>query len=115
MAWVLDLQAMDIYTEDTVQGNIYNAFEPPYPSDFWYVTDTPDITHEGALDVIPIGAFANCAFLTEIVLPESIRSIGPESFGDTGLTEVTIPNDICTYYSTSFPTGCVVTGGQLIE
>lgn len=114
MAWVLDLQTMDIYTEDTVQGNLHNAFEPPYPADFWYVTDTPDVTHDGALEALPIGAFANCTQLTEISLPETIRSIGPESFANTGLTNVIIPNNECTYYSTSFPENCEVTGGHLI-
>jgi hypothetical protein len=114
MAWVLDLQAMDIYTEDTVQGNLHNAFEPPYPVNFWYVTDTPDVTHDGALNVIPMGAFFNTP-LRKIVIPSSVTSIGPESFQQTALTEVTIPNNQCTYYTTSFPPNCVVTGGHLIE
>jgi hypothetical protein len=115
MAWVLDLQAMDIYTEDTVQGNLHNAFEPPYPANFWYVTDTPDVTHDGALDVLPIGAFALTTELQEIRLPESLEEIGPEAFYGSAIRRVTIPNNQCTYYTTSFPPNCVVTGGHWIE
>lgn len=113
MAWVLDLQAMDIYTDNTVQGNVHNALEPPYPADFWYVTDTPDVTHDGALDVIPMGAFFNTP-LRKIVIPSSVTSIGHESFQQTALTHVTLPDD-CEYYSTSFPEDCVVTGGRRKE
>ncbi|MBP5479793.1 MAG: leucine-rich repeat protein [Bacteroidaceae bacterium] len=145
MAWILDLTVPDIYTDNTVQGNVHNAIEPPYPEAFWYVTTDNDITHDGALlnihnafqppyplsfwfvneydvthdgaitDIAAMGAFAYCEQLTFIVLPESLTSIGPEAFAESGLTEVTIPNNQCTYYSTSFPSGCVVTGGHLIE
>ena len=116
MGWLVNPTTGDIYTEDTTQGNVVKALEKPYPEGMWFVTDTPDVTHDGAItDIAAMGAFAYCDKLTSIVLPESLTSIGPESFVDTGLTEVTIPNNQCTYYSTSFPSGCVVTGGHLIE
>lgn len=114
MAWVLNTQTNDIYTEDTIQDNVHNAFEPPYPASFWYVTDTPDITHDGALEAKPIGAFARTKNLVEIYLPESLTSIGPEAFADSAIRKVVIPNNKCTYYITSFPSDCEVIGGHLI-
>ena len=60
------------------------------------------------------GAFAECEYLTGILIPSTVESIGRYSFRDTGLRTVTLPAN-CTYYSTSFPSGCTVTGGQLIS
>lgn len=143
MAWILDLTVPDIYTDNTVQGNVHNAIEPPYPEAFWYVTTDNDITHDGALlnihnafqppyplsfwfvneydvthdnaitDIYELGAFINNPNLTELIIPESVKSIGPFACSGTALTAVTLAND-CDYYSTSFPEGCVVTGGHLI-
>lgn len=43
MAWILDLSTTppDIYTDNTVQGNLYNCLEPPYPAPMWYVSENP--------------------------------------------------------------------------
>ena len=41
MGWVLNTQINDIYTEDTVQGNVHRAFEPSYPKVVWYVSSNP--------------------------------------------------------------------------
>ena len=88
----------------------------PYPSRYWYYDS---INEEIKLSLVPsktiaCGAFAHNPHLTDITIPASVTSIGRESFAGTGLTAVTIPNDNCTYYSTSFPPDCVVTGGHLI-
>ena len=88
---------------------------PPYPASMWYLDENNKLMNALLPDILPNGAFCNNPNLTEVVLPASLSSIGRESFAWTGLTSVTIPNDTCAYYSTSFPEGCVVTGGHLIE
>lgn len=116
MGWLVNPTTGDIYTEDTTQDNIVKALEKPYPAGMWYVSDTPDVTHDGAItDIAAMGAFARTANLREIRLPESISEIGPEAFSDSGIKEVIIPNNTCTYHSTSFPPDCVVTGGILVD
>ena len=116
MGWLVNPTTGDIYTEDTVQGNLIKALEKPYPEGMWYVSDAPDVTHDGEItDIAAMGAFARTTNLTEIRLPESIAEIGPEAFFDSGLREVIIPNNTCTYHSTSFPPDCDVTGGILVD
>lgn len=63
-------------------------------------------------EVIKLGAFANATHLTAVEIPESVKSIGRYSFANTALKTVTLAED-CTYYETSFPENCVVTGGVL--
>ena len=151
MGWILDTSIPDIYTEDTVQDNLHTCFESPYPSIYWYVSQTnDDVMHMGELSYISpcftfpfpnvfwyvefsppypeddvkysgehaytvMGAFARTKNLEEVVLPSSLVSIGPYSFSGSGLSKVTIPNPQTTYYSTSFPPSCEVTGGHLID
>ena len=95
-----------------IEGGILT---PPYPASFWYMDSNNKLNLALLPDYIPLGAFAHCKYLTTIILPESLTSIGEEAFADSGLEEVTIPNNQCTYYATSFPPDCVVTGGHLIE
>lgn len=59
------------------------------------------------------GAFSGCVTLTDITIPDTCTSIGKWSFYGTSLTEVELPEN-CTYYATSFPEGCIITGGILI-
>lgn len=92
-----------------------DSFTPPYPASMWYLDENNKLMNSLLGGPLPNGAFANNPKLTEVVLPASLSSIGRESFAWTRLTSVTIPNDTCTYYSTSFPEGCIVTGGHLIE
>ena len=58
-------------------------------------------------------AFANCIGLSEINL-SNIETIGEGAFYNTSLTLVTLPAN-CKYRSDSFPEGCTVTGGILID
>lgn len=60
------------------------------------------------------GAFSGCDTLEEVVIPSTCTSIGMWSFYGTSLTEVELPEN-CTYYATSFPSGCRITGGILID
>ena len=147
MAWILDLSTTppDIYTDNTVQGNVHNCLESPYPKTMWYMTENPndiktaatkdyyspclempfpsplwyittdpnDVINASYREAELMGAFYKAFELREIVIPESVKSIGAYSFAETALTEVTLADD-CTYYSTSFPPDCVVTGGQII-
>ena len=92
-----------------------DAFTPPYPASMWYLDENNKLMNGLLTDILPLGAFACCSRLNTVVLPESLASIGPEAFYGSAIRRVTIPNNLCTYYATSFPPGCVVTGGHLIE
>lgn len=54
-----------------------------------------------------LGAFANANNLSLVRIPNTVKSIGENSFTFTKLTSVQIASD-CEYYDTSFPEGCVV-------
>jgi len=67
-----------------------------------------------ALTNIPDGAFANCALLTAITIPNSVTSIGAYAFANcTKLTSVTIPNSITSIANNAF-SGCPGPGGGKI-
>ena len=40
------------------------------------------------------GAFSGCTFLERIELPDTMESIGPDAFRDTGITEISIPESL---------------------
>ena len=60
------------------------------------------------------GAFNKNPNLHDINFPSTVVYIGPYAFNDTGLSVVELPDE-CGYYATSFPEGCTVVGGHLIE
>jgi hypothetical protein len=92
-----------------------NYLTPPYPATMWYLDEKNKLLNALLPDILPMGAFALTTELQEIRLPESLEEIGPEAFYGSAIRRVTIPNNQCTYYATSFPEDCVVTGGHLIE
>lgn len=94
---------------------IESNLTPPYPASMWYLDENNKLMNALLPDILPLGAFALTTELQEIRLPESLEEIGPEAFYGSAIRHVTIPNNQCTYYATSFPPGCVVTGGHLIE
>lgn len=53
-------------------------------------------SEKDGLKVIGIdGAFEGCTFITEVIIPDTIFSIGDRAFaGCTGLTEITIPDGV---------------------
>ena len=112
MSWYLDEnnELMNADLPEPLDG----IFFPPYPANMWYM-DNGTLTNYLMAIPTPLGAFACATALNNIILPESLTSIGREAFAESGLRNVTIPNNQCTYYATSFPQDCVVTGGRLIE
>ena len=92
-----------------------DSFTPPYPVSMWYLDENNKLMNSLLPDILPLGAFALTTELQEIRLPESLEEIGREAFYGSAIRHVTIPNNQCTYYTTSFPPDCVVTGGHLIE
>lgn len=85
------------------------------PCDKWY-RENGVLKNRRLPDILinDLGAFSGCTNLTRVDIPEGVETIGRYSFYQTALTEVTLP-DNCTYYATSFPEDCVVTGGVLIS
>lgn len=59
------------------------------------------------IEPIMMGAFNYCYNLKEVVIPESVKYIGPYAFWRTALTEATIAPD-CKYFEHSFPFGCKI-------
>lgn len=92
------------------------SWAKPYPYGKWYRDTDGTLKTRGLPDTLidTQGAFSGVETLTEVYIPETVRRIGRYSFYGTSLTEVELPDE-CTYYSTSFPPGCIVHGGQLIN
>lgn len=65
------------------------------------------------LNLVNAGAFSNSINLNSIKISKSLSYIGRYAFTNSSLTDVKLPED-CSYYSTSFPKDCKVTGGKLI-
>ena len=50
MGWILNTTTNDIYTEDTVQGNVHQCYTAPYGNFLWRVNEVGnDVTHGGSL------------------------------------------------------------------
>ena len=56
----------------------------------------------GWTEAVPAYAFANCASLTEVTIPEGITSIGENAFTLTALTAVTIPQGVASIGGSAF-------------
>lgn len=107
------LQEDDKLHADSIPNKL--SWTKPYPYSMWYIE--PDFNHlfDSAIPYPPIiDAFRGCSKLKLIKIADSVQSIGKLSFEDTALTKVKL-SDTCTYYSTTFPPDCVITGGQIIE
>ena len=89
------------YTEEVIKfdyDGIYSIWKMDSPTLSYY-----PYTHMP----IMLGAFNYCKNLTGVIIPESVKYIGPYAFWETGLTEVTIAAD-CEYFEHSFPFGCKI-------
>lgn len=107
MSWIMQ----DGYPTNTDFIDLpFAAMSQPYPDALWRIDEgfNYGIPYNMLMADIPaFGAFANATNLAVIRIPQSVKSIGAETFRNTNLTSVTIASD-CTYYDTSFPEGCVV-------
>lgn len=72
----------------------------------WVVVDGK-LINQGVPEVPIMGSFCNDVNLSHIDIPASVKYIGPYAFSKTLLTHVKIASD-CTYFSTSFPDGCII-------
>ena len=96
---------------DTVNNTFYgSASDTPFPGanplPFKFVNGK--LQHIKMEALLRLGAFINCTQLTEVRIPDSVTSISPYSFYNTGLRKVSLPSG-CTYSDTSFPENCVIT------
>lgn len=77
----------------------------PMPTE-WHLDESGKLTMPVLREVVnDLGAFNKCQRLKEVIIPESVNSIGKKSFRETSLKSVEIASD-CTYYETSFPSDC---------
>lgn len=60
-----------------------------------------------------LGAFSGASNLNTLIIPNSVEALGKKTCRETALSEIILPEN-CTYYATSFPANCVVTGGQIV-
>lgn len=54
------------------------------------------------LTSIPNYCCQGCSSLTEITLPEAVKTLGTSCFQETALTSITIPNSVTTIYASAF-------------
>lgn len=85
---------------------IQPRLSPPYPPGIWYV-ENGRLTHSGLPETLNNGAFADCESLRVAKIPQTVRSVGEQSFMNTALTAVTISRD-CEFSDTSFPPRCII-------
>lgn len=89
------------------------AMTKPYPLGLWRIEDGKLRT--GLMpDIEELGAFCHASGLTKVSIPTTCKRIGEFAFRFTSLKSVKLPED-CEYYPTSFPEGCDVSGGILID
>lgn len=89
---------------------IEKSMEEPYPSAMWTITPTVNEGYpcKSLFEPMPrFGAFANDTNLQRINIPQTVSTIGVESFRNTSLQQVTISRE-CEYYPTTFPESCTV-------
>lgn len=79
------------------------SFVNPFPP--MWLTDRKEVYYKDMPVAKEIGAFNGCYLCEEVVIPESVKTIGPYAFAGSGISEVTIAED-CKYFPTSFPKGC---------
>lgn len=103
--------SFDDYPEFSFWRPINEIPTHPFPSGIFTIYNDYPKYYFGREELF-FGAF-NSSPLKEIKGGNNLESIGKYSFRNTELTAVTLPQD-CTYYNTSFPEDCTVTGGTII-
>ena len=89
----------------------------PYPKALWRIEQEENNElpfHELLPYVPPLGAGCHALNLRSIIIPNTTNSIGKNSFTFSRIRSVKLPTN-CTYYSTSFPENCNVTGGIRLD
>ena len=96
-----------IYNPNGVNGATwfwYFIYITPWHEDDMYAGQYLPENHE---EPKIIGAFENAEKLKKIVIPESVKKIGENSFSGTALESVKIASD-CEYSESSFPENCEI-------
>ena len=68
-------------------------------STFWDCTSLETVNIPNGLKSLPDMMFQNCTSLKSIVIPDSIEMLGMNTFGNSGLTSVTIPASVKQMYN----------------
>lgn len=107
MAWI-------IQNNELTNTDFVNAPSRPFhgdsPTIFWRINANINdgLPRIGLMiSQVLLGAFADAKELEQVSIPQSVKYIGRYAFRNTKIRSATIASD-CTYYSTSFPNGCVV-------
>lgn len=89
-----------------------NTISPP-PTE-WMLDDTNHLVMPIYRELIDdLGAFSESSNLKTIIFPDTVISLGKKTCHDTLVSAITLPNE-CTYYKTTFPESCSITGGRKI-
>lgn len=79
---------------------------------FSYCYALKNINLPNKLERINDACFYYCNALSEIIIPKAVNYIGAGAFQNTSIKNVTLSEN-CIYYSNSFPSDCVISGGTL--
>lgn len=88
-------------------------FETSAPAAMWRVEGNEGLTI-GTPYPPELGAFCHASRLKKAIIPSSCKKIGRYAFRYTQLRNVNLAAD-CEYWSTSFPPGCNVVGGIMVD
>lgn len=104
--WFVTTDPDDVRNATTREPHF--CFDHPFPYILWFVPESEDdVTHDAFFTCEGIGAFRDCANLSYIYIPPTVKEIGSEAFELTRLSEVTIASD-CDYKDDSFPPNCAI-------
>lgn len=110
--WSLNSQGK--LTLPQIHAEVLPNTNTPMPTE-WRLDESDKLTMPVLRELVNnLGAFSGASNLNMLIIPNSVEELGKKTCRETALSEITLPED-CTYYATSFPADCVVTGGQIRE
>lgn len=69
---------------------------------FYECENLKSVTFCDSIEIISTEAFAYCYNLTDIVFPENLTEIGEDSFVETAITNITIPESVSVLWNNAF-------------
>lgn len=89
------------YSDSKGQTTIGNGFNPAIPVDYEGIVDLPNLLPGSFIIKINNKAFLNC-LLTDIVIPDTVESIGEYAFNATHISSLTLGSSLTKILTTCF-------------